>query len=146
VIKESLGKKVEKSFIESDLIFTGKVIGKEIKTTEIYVAELDKKQTYVRAVFTFEIIDKISGKFNVEKIEIVTSDGEESCGFEFQIGKKYLVFSRIYDQRIAFSPYLNQEKVKPFYSTDLCMRTNLVTRVKKREIKKLKRLAKQNQK
>ena len=144
--KESLGKKVEKAFLESDLIFIGKVIGKEIKTTEIYVPELDKKQNYIRAIFTFELIDRISGEFITDKVEIVTSNSEESCGIEFKIGKEYLVFSRKQDQRIAFSPYLNQEKVNPFYATSLCTRTDEMKNVKKCETRKLKRLVKRNKK
>ncbi len=57
-------------------------------------------------------------------------------------GKNILFSLKNIIKRIAFSPYLNKEKVKPFYATDLCTRTNQIEKVKNREIRKLKRLAK----
>jgi len=141
-INESIGKKIEKAFLKSDLIFVGKVIDKQFKETEIYVPELDSKQKYYRAIYTFELINLFRGQPDKEEIEIVTTASSNSCGFEFQVGEVYLVYSNQYNQRIAFSPYLNQERVKPFYATDICTRTEKVNKVEKIEIRKLKRMAK----
>jgi len=141
-INESFGKKIEKAFSKSDLIFVGKVIDQQFKETEIYVPELDSKQKYSRAIYTFELINLFRGQPDKEEIEIVTTASSSSCGFEFQVGEVYLVYSNQYNQRIAFSPYLNQERVNPFYATDICTRTEKVNKVEKIEIRKLKRMAK----
>jgi len=143
-INESLGKKIEKAFSKSDLIFIGKVIDQQFEETEIYVPEINSTQKYSRAIYTFELINLFSGQPDKEEIEIVTTGSSSSCGFEFLVGEVYLVYSNQYDQRIAFSPYLNQEKVDPFYATDICTRTEKVNKVEKREIRKLNRMAKRN--
>lgn len=141
-INESIGKKIEKAFLKSDLIFVGKVIDQQFKETEIYVPEINAKQKYSRAVYTFELINLFRGQLYKEEIEIVTTSSGGLCGFEFQVGEVYLVYSNQYDQRIAFNAYLNQERVDPFYATNICTRTRKFTKVETREIRKLSRMAK----
>jgi len=128
--KELLGKTIVRAFSQSDLVFVGKVIDKQFNVTEIYVPELDSKQKYYTTIYTFELINNFGRQSNKKEIEIVTTSN--SCEIVFQVGEEYLVYSNRYDQRIAFSTYLNKEKVTPFYATSICTRTEKVNKVKKR--------------
>ncbi len=139
-LKESLRKKIEKAFAESDLIFVGTVIDKQVKETKIDVSELYNKQKYVRTIYTFQLIDKINVQSDNKELEISTTN--DSCGITFEVGETYLVYSQKSIQKVAFSPYLNQERINPFYFTDRCTRTRKISEYTIREIKKLKRLAK----
>jgi len=141
---ESFKAKVERAFSNADLIFIGKVVSKEIIKTEIYVPKIKGTQKYVRAEITFEVTDVISGEVHTKTLNIVTSDDEESCGYNFKIGNEYLVYSHEMDRRLTMNSTLNKEIVEQYFATGLCTRTNQLDKIRKREINLIKRLAKKN--
>jgi hypothetical protein len=63
---ESLSKKIEKAYIQSDLIISGKVIDIEI------VNKAKMKSSADPNIYKFEIIRNIKGKIEKEVIEIVS--------------------------------------------------------------------------
>ena len=126
---ESLSKKVNKAYVESDLIFTGKVISKEIKTNGKYQSSADP------VIYKFEIIKKIKGEISVSVIEVVSERDEQSCGYMFEVGKSYLVYSA------ESTHFTSTTKTKSDFVTGLCRRNQKLNKTRKRELRKLNRLA-----
>ncbi|WP_299124698.1 hypothetical protein [uncultured Winogradskyella sp.] len=133
VINESLSKKVIKSFNQSDFILTGKVISKEDKRSS------DKSQSsFDPIIYRFEIKNIIKGNINTRIVAIASPRDGSSCGYSFEIGKSYLVYGRESEQFSSIT------KNKLDFVSSLCDRNQKLKIVKKRELRKLKRLAKQN--
>ncbi|MAM27468.1 MAG: hypothetical protein CMC13_00445 [Flavobacteriaceae bacterium] len=128
--KASLERKVKTEFNRSDLIFTGKVISKVTKTNEEYFSLADP------TIYTFEIIEKIKGTFQSTNVEIVSEESGASCGYNFEIGQQYLVYSINSDQ------FTSTTANKHDFVTDLCRRNQKINTIDKREIKKLRKLGK----
>ena len=137
-----LNTRIKEGFKRSDLIFTGKVVDEKWETTTEKISGTDKTEEYKRVTYTFQIIEFIKGKGFVNEVKITTSGMGESCGMTFNIGSEYLIYSYKAEHRATPNLYLISEKVKPFYTTDLCTRTNELKNIKTKELKKLKRLAK----
>jgi len=125
---ESLSKQVKRSFDNTDLIFTGKVI----KITEINNSLL--KSSADPIIYTFEIIQVIKGQVQKKNIEIASAISSASCGYNFRIGKSYLVYSR------KSTRYSKLTKNKFYFSTSLCSRNQFLSKVSKKEFRKLKEL------
>ena len=126
---ESLSKKVEKAFIQSDLIIIGKVIDIKIVNTGKFKSSADP------IIYKFEIIKAVKGKLKKEIIEIASETNGASCGYKFELGKSYLVYSR---KSTHFSSMTNN---KFDFVTSLCDRTQKLKNVNKNELQKLKELS-----
>jgi Tissue inhibitor of metalloproteinase len=126
---ESLSKKVQKSFNQSDLILIGKVIDKELIFNEEYQSSADP------VIYKFEVTKIIKGKLKKEIIEIASERSEISCGYEFEIGKSYLVYA------LRSSHFSSITKNEFDLVTSLCSRNQKLSKVKKEELRKLKKLA-----
>jgi len=137
-----LKSKIKEGFKNSDLIFIGKVINEEWNTSTEKIANTNKTEEYKRVTYTFLINEFIKGTESIREVEITTSGFEGDCGMSFEVGAEYLIYSYEIDYRTTSNLYLISEKVKPYFTTDLCTRTNYINNVKQRELKKLKRLAK----
>ena len=124
----TLSKKVEKAFKESDLIISGKVIDLLIVNTEKYRSSNDP------IIYKFEITKTIKGKLEKEVIEIVSEASESRCGYEFILGKSYLVYAR---KSTRFSSKTNNEFD---FVTSLCDRNQNLKNVEKKELRKLEKL------
>lgn len=129
--------KLKDAYNKSELIFTGKLIDKEIKITEIKAPKIDLKQKYVITVYTFEIIEFIKGVKNVKTIKINTRYNN----IDFVNGEKYLIYSYYSEYLLTSNFYINGEKVNPFLATDSCTNTKNLANVERKEIKKLKKFA-----
>ena len=130
--KEPLNKQVKRVFNQSDLIFTGKVI--EIK-------KLNKKRVKSSAdpiIYKFEIIKIIKGKIEKRIVEVASEMSGISCGYEFKLGKTYLVYS------LKPKRFSNTTKNEFDFATGLCSRNQFLSKVKRKELRKLKRLKRQN--
>ncbi len=125
---EPLSKKVKKAFIQSDLIITGKVIDIKIVNTGKFKSSADP------IIYKFEIIKVVKGKLKKEIIEIASETNGASCGYRFELGKSYLVYSR---KSTHFSSTTNN---KFDFVTSLCDRTQKLKNVNRNELKKLKEL------
>ncbi|WP_400080159.1 hypothetical protein [Winogradskyella sp. R77965] len=130
-INESLSKKITKSFNQSDFILTGKVISRQAKrSSRQYQSSFDP------IIYKFEIKTIIKGNIKTRYVEIASPIDGASCGYSFEVGKFYLVYGRVSDQ---FSSITENETD---LVTGLCNRNRKLRKVKKRELRKLKRLSK----
>ena len=117
---KSVQKKVENAYKESDLILTGKIIDKNVRQSTLYHRSDDL------VTYTVEITTRIKGDVKSAKVSITSYRGSEYCGFIFEIGKEYLIYS--YEQ--------NNE-----YFTDLCTETKNMDSASELELNTLKSIA-----
>ena len=139
--------KIKEGFKNSDLIFTGKVIEiNEIKMIDSIPTPNEKKKFYIRKYnrveFKFQIIELIKGRLNSQSVIIATSGTDEDCGNYFELDTEHLVYS--YQTDIRVNSWEENRKIDPYYTSDICTRTDYLKYIKSREIKKLRRLAKRN--
>jgi hypothetical protein len=117
---KSVEKKVENAYKESDLILTGKIIDKKVRQSTLYHRSDDL------VTYTVEITKRIKGDLKSAKVSITSYRGSEYCGFIFEIGKEYLIYS-----------YENNNE----YFTDLCTETKTMDSASELELKTLKSIA-----
>ena len=129
---------LKKAYEKSDLIFTGELIKKEIKSEEIKAPKIAQKQKYTRVIYTFKIEKLIKGKLQ-SKIVVIQS---KYNNINFVKGRKYLVYAYMSKYLLTNNFYINGEKVPPFLATDNCTKSRELRFVEKKELKKLKKLAK----
>ncbi len=125
---ESLSKKVEIAFTESDLIISGKVIDVIIVNTGKIKSSADP------IIYRFEITKTIKGKLEKEVIEIASEESGASCGYKFELGKSYLVYAR------KSTHFSSKTKNEFDFVTSLCDRNQKLNKVDKKELRKLKKL------
>lgn len=99
-------------------VFVGKVISKE----KIAVAYPNQGPQFIFNIyhnkFTFKVLRKIKGEIVADNIEVITGMGSGDCGFQFMIGKEYVVYANWKDQ------YVNEgERIPKFLFTNICTRT-----------------------
>ena len=128
-IKESIRKKIEQAYSQSDIIFTGKVLSKEIKTHDEYTSSRDP------IIYTVEIINLIKGEYKTGTIEVVSERSGASCGYLFELGKSYLIYST---ESTHFS---DLTKNPSDIYTGLCSGNQELRRTRKMELRILKRLS-----
>ena len=140
---------IKYGFEHSDFIFTGKVV--KINKGKVYdsiPSSTEKGKYYVREInrieFVFKVEELIKGKKKSDFITIVTSGGEADCGNYFDLNSEHLIYS--YETDLQVNALYENNKVDPYFSTDLCTRTKNLNRTKKSEINRLKRLNKRNKK
>jgi hypothetical protein len=134
---------VKTAFRKYDVIVTGKVLNIENMSVQ------DNKDLYPdnrkSRVFNFhfkkvtlEVMELYKGKIKKEIIEITTGQGRGDCGFPFQLGETYLIYSSFENT------YFEQgEKVPNYLYTNICTRTtsdfNMESAAIKKEIKRFRR-------
>jgi len=125
----SFRKKVKTEFLSSDVIFTGTVLSrKEVSNTS-------RKVFGSPVMFTFKISEMIKGKLQHAQIEILTNSDGASCGYDFEVGKTYLVYSRQSDY------YTHVTKSKSDLTTGLCTRNQKLKDTRKKELRILSNMA-----
>lgn len=127
---ESLKKKINREFKSAVGIFYGKVIRiKDYKSNNTYVSSSDV------IAYTFEVTKIYKGAITKREITIKSNRGSEGCGFNFKLNNNYLVYTSYYG--------IDDENVsKNDLFTSICHRTKLLKKVKKKELRILKRLSK----
>lgn len=136
--------KIKENYKSSDLVFIGKVKKEQLKTTKEKIKGSNETKNYTRLTYTFQISKVLKGDISIKEIEITTSGYEDSCGTVFDKNQEYLVYSYMIDHRSTMNLSLLSEKVEPYFTTDLCTRTNLKSKVKSRELRKLNRISKRH--
>ncbi len=134
---------IKKEFDQSDLIFTGKVVAiNERILIDSILVENGKFhiREYRQIDFKFKVEKLIKGQIKTEFIIISTTGGGTDCGNYFDLNSEHLVYS--YASDIRLGSFDENAKTKPYFTTSLCTRTKKLERTKKREVRKLKRLAK----
>jgi hypothetical protein len=133
---------LKKAIKKSTVIFSGKLIKKELVVTEIKAPKIGTAQKYIRTVYTFEVSKIFKGEMNYKTIQITTKYKE----FDFVKGEKYIVYSYYSKYLLTSNFYLNGEKVTPFLATNKKSRTKQLTKIERNELRKLKKLARRRRK
>jgi len=128
---------LKKAIKKSAIIFSGKLIKKELLITEIKAPKIGTAQKYIRTVYTFEVSEIFKGEMDSKTIQITTKYKE----FDFVKGEKYIVYSYYSKYLLTSNFYLNGEKVTPFLATDKKVRTKNIAKIERKEMKKLKKMA-----
>ena len=123
-------KKVTKAFEESELIIIGKVI--EIKEYQSYPP---KTYTGDPIAYTFEIEKIFKGVKTASTVTILSSRDGVSCGYYFNKGESYLVFSSLSDY------FARQTGEASSFTTSICKRNQVLTHIEKKELKILEKLS-----
>ena len=135
-LNEALKKKVKREFDQSDLILIGEVIDKRITSNGNSSSSSDL------VIYDFKITNLIKGIAVGKIIQVLSYRGGDYCGFGFEIGGKYLVYSRQIDIR-EFENQKIESSLKDLestYLTTLCDRTKGFYKTSEKEIKLLEKL------
>jgi hypothetical protein len=124
----SLGKQVKRAHTNSQLVFTGTVVGRRVSNTpsDSFLGE--------PIVYRFEIDTTYKGVPTSEIIEVASEALGSGCGYEFQVGMSYLVYAR----KASFSSTASAADFN--FETSLCSRNQPLASVHKKEFKKLRRM------
>ena len=102
---------------EADLIVSGKVISEN---------PMIDSPGHASVKYVILVSDVIKGKIKTDTIKITTGIGGGDCGYNFKVGKNYIIYS-YYNKYVAGEIY-----------TDDCTRTSEFDEI---ELKKIKRFA-----
>ena len=149
---------VAEEFEDTELIFYGKVISKELvplaqtlkqdKVSDVIERlkgdnqKLQFFESYDIFEIKFIIIEKYKGTIDQDTVTIYTAPKAASCGYKFDKDKIYIVYgSKKSDIGFMFLPdgdtNQNLEKENTFW-TDHCTRTTKYNRLEAAELRKLK--------
>jgi hypothetical protein len=120
---------VEKEVHKSDVVFTGKVLSKNVFT--VNDNNLPTGLIVKKAEYTILVTKLYKGVLVSDTIKIITGVGSGDCGYEFLIGFEYIIYS-VYSEKY----FESGQKVDKFFHTDICSRTR---RIEKKELRKIKR-------
>lgn len=125
--------KIKTSLKSADAVFVGTVISsKKVKIKmDSSNVEIDSLHFLSIMEYQISITQRIKGKVLNDTIKIYSGFGEGDCGFQFNIGQKYIVYSH-------YEEYSWWGKVN-FLSTNICMRTMIYD---DKEYRKLMRFGK----
>lgn len=116
----------------------GKVLSKEKVIVPQKLPGIETTIYHRYYKFTFTIECKYKGKIKTDTVEIITGVGDGDCGYNFEIGKNYVVYSNWKKKY-----FREGSKVSKFLYTDICTRTTELVKKEDTEIKKHKKLCKQ---
>jgi len=149
---------VKEEFEDSELIFHGKVISKELVTIQEtlkqdQLSSLKQKlkgdteklqflESHPIYEVKFEIIETYKGAVIRDTVTIYTATKSASCGYKFDKDKAYIVYGTpLSDIRFMFLPdsdkYMTVEKEHTFW-TNHCTRTTGYNKTEAAELGKLK--------
>jgi hypothetical protein len=106
----------------SDVVFTGKVISKKVIDTRSPTDTLMQGLKMYVAEYKLQVSSIFKGKVKQDTITIITGVGSGDCGFNFEIGNEYIVYSSFENKY-----YPQGNTVSKFLYTDICRRTRLAT-------------------
>jgi hypothetical protein len=114
---------------KSDVVFFGKILSKKIFTIkDEYVPE----EFYLKkAEYTILAIKNYKGKIERDTLKIITGIGHGDCGFDFSIGKSYIIYAMCSEKYFESGEIVNK-----FLSTDICMRNMLYNKEEEEKIER----------
>ena len=133
--------KIKKSYKLADIVFIGEVISFEkVKLIHeyLYKGKKDIFESY-KHNYVFKLKRLYKGKMKTMYVKLSTDPDEAACGYRFEKGKEYLVYSFKTNLEVNSDLVGVEKKVKPFFTTHLCTRTDELKFVKKKEFRKLAR-------
>jgi hypothetical protein len=131
----------EQAFKKSDIIFIGQVV--EIKESVLTDVINHKGKTdsidYIQTEIKFKIKSQLNGENTEDYFTIFQRGGNiADCRFDFYDKSEYLVYA--YYSNIGLNFY-NEITVDKYLTTNRCLPTKSVDKIKKREMRKIIRLA-----
>jgi hypothetical protein len=110
---------IKQELKRSDVVFIGKVIAKKvINTTDTLMPAI----IIQKAEYKLQVSIIFKGKIKQDTIIVVTGLGGGDCGFNFEVGNEYIVYSSFENKY-----YPQGNTVNRFLYTDICRRTRLAT-------------------
>lgn len=108
---------VQEEIKRSDFVFKGTV---KTKNKFIHITHLpDNGFTFLSDVeYVFEVETVFKGRRITKTIEVMTGYGGGDCGYIFEVGKSYIVYSSI-----VTPPRLSFNLFPPYLITSICTRT-----------------------
>jgi len=113
---------VRQELKRSDVVFTGKVISKKVIDTKSPTDKLMQGLKMYMAEYKLQVSTVFKGKIKQDTVTIITGVGGGDCGFNFEIGNEYIVYSSLKNKY-----YPQGNSVSKFLYTDICRRTRLAT-------------------
>jgi hypothetical protein len=105
---------VKKEIKRSGIVIVGKILDRE----DFFVIDSLTRIKISKVKYRIAIKTVYKGRFSTGIAEIITGTGNGDCGFEFEVGKSYIVYAN-YRNRLY-----PQGKIVPGYLyTDACKRT-----------------------
>lgn len=118
---------VKKEVERSDVVFSGKVLSKNIFS--VNDSNLPNGFLLHKAEYVILVSKLFKGKLLCDTIKVVTGVGKGDCGYEFLIGVEYIIYAYNSDKYFE-----SGQKTDNFLQTDICSRTR---KINKKEIKKI---------
>lgn len=119
---------INDAYASSDVVFSGKVISKDIIEVKDSISGLIIKK--IR--YQVQTEKYFKGVNSEQIVTIISGMGQGDCGYTFELNTKYIIYSNWNN-----SHFFNGQKVNRFLYTDICKRTKTYN---KKEIKKLEKL------
>lgn len=109
---------VKNEIKRSDVVFLGEVVKIDIVTVNLldtnFNIDIDLHILKIQMLIYFIF----KGQLKSDTITVYTGMGEGDCGYNFELGKKYIVYA---DYETRFFNFC--DKVPKFLSTNICKRT-----------------------
>jgi len=119
----------EKSLDVAETVFSGKIISKKIFSPR----ELQNPSfTTTMIRYTVAIFEVYKGKIQTKTLEIYSEADGASCGYLFQVGKKYTIYTFAKNGIES-----DESKLKKMLYTNACTRTKLFDQTESKEIKSI---------
>jgi len=135
---------VKKALRNSEYAFVGKVksIVKHdfVDSTSVSNGKVNYFK-YTLYDFKFQIIETYKGKSKTGFITLTTTGTEDDCGGYYAENETYLIYAYTIDTNPYFEKWL---KIKPYLTTDICIGSEVFSKVNSRRLRKLRQIGKRN--
>lgn len=124
----------------SELVVAGQVLSKDIIKTHDTLDLGPNQQkdlpvfTKSEAIYKVLVLTKYKGKIKSDTLTIITGVGGGDCGYEFEVGKKYIIYGSN-EKHIGYGK--TQKLPSNTFTTDICTRTVSYNDKEITEIKKI---------
>ncbi len=138
---------VAKAHGQASLIFTGRVVSVEdvtITDTTHFRSPAAGADTVLISRrqarrYTFAVTETLKGTAGGPMVVVVTAGAGSSCGVSYAVGSERLVYAYTVDTTQDLTGVL--KKIKPYFATGLCTRTQDLRATKASELRQLRQLA-----
>lgn len=137
---------VKNAIKHSDAVFSGVVISKtftnnvdSLGVTTVADTNNTAQHQLSYAVVTFKIDKMHKGKIVSDTIIILTPKNSGACGYNFEVGQKYIVYATQYDGVAMLLDIVRRANGNKIFWTNLCTSTKLWDATEENEILSLKK-------
>jgi len=105
---------VKQEIKNSDVVLFGEVVSVDTIKIEFQPGNI----IFLRLKVDIRVFNLFKGRINSDIISVYTGIGGGDCGYNFQLGKEYLIYADYKTRQFNFS-----NKIPKFLYTDICKRT-----------------------